>query len=69
MITIDKLETKTNKLVESVKGLSFTFKDPSLDNEADNLKNEAVAAIEAYFELATEDWENRSQAETEKEEE
>ena len=58
-MTIDKLETKLDKINETLRGLSFSFVDPDLSSEAETLRDEAVAALEAYLELAVQDWENR----------
>jgi hypothetical protein len=49
MISIDKLETNTEKLIEKVKALSFQFKDPQLSQEAETAKEEAIASLEAFL--------------------
>ena len=62
MMTIDKLETSIEKLSDKVKQvLSFKFKDEALDTEAESLKDDIIAALEDYLDLAGEDWENSSQ--------
>lgn len=60
-MTIDKLETKMEKLVEQVRSLNFSFHDSGLENDADNAKNEVIALLEGFQELAAQDWETRPQ--------
>jgi hypothetical protein len=67
MITIDKLETQTEKLLEKIRSLTFQFQDSSLESEADTAKEEAIASLESFLELATQDWDERPQAESEPE--
>jgi hypothetical protein len=59
MITIDKLEQKTEKLVEQVRNLNFPFTDTDLEKEAEDAREEIIAALENFLELATQDWEQR----------
>jgi hypothetical protein len=59
MITIDKLEPIIEKVNERLRGLNFVFHDKEIGKEAEDAKDEAIAALENYLELATQDWENR----------
>ena len=68
MMTIDRLEQKVEKLMEQVRSLSFPFKDEELQQEAENARDEIIELLESYIELATQDWESRSETETEEEE-
>jgi hypothetical protein len=61
MITIDKLEQKIEKLMEQVRSLSFAFKNPDLQKDAEDARDEAVDLLESYCELATQDWEEQSE--------
>lgn len=63
MITIDKLEAQTEKLLEKIRSLSYTFQDSSLETEADAAKEEAIASLESFLELAQQDWDERPQEE------
>ena len=65
MITIDKLETRVEKYVEKIRELNFVFKDSVMEQDADEAKNEAIAALESYLDLAQQDWDSRPQNETE----
>lgn len=68
MTTIDKLEPRIEKMVEKVRELSFVFKNKDIENEAEESKNEAIAALENYLELASQDWDERPQSETDNDE-
>jgi len=59
MMTIDKLEPILDKMTERLRNLSFSFYDADLGKEADDARDEAIAALESYLELAVQDWENR----------
>lgn len=67
MMSIDRLETNIEKTTERIRNLAFQFHDSSAETEAENAKNEAVASLENYLELASQDWENRPQKEEEPE--
>ena len=54
--------------MEQVRSLSFPFKDEELQQEAENARNEIIELLESYIELATQDWESRSETETKEEE-
>ena len=68
MMTTDRLEQKIEKLSEQVRSLSFQFKDGELQQEAENARDEIIELLESYMELATQDWEDRPENETEEEE-
>lgn len=65
MIDIDKFSDKTEALIEKVRNLSFKFQDDQLESDASDAKEEAVAALENYLELATQDFEGREEEEEE----
>ena len=68
MMTIDRLETQIEKLVERIRNLHFEFSNPELQKEAEDSKEEIIDLLEGYGELATEDWENRPESEDDGEE-
>lgn len=68
MMTIDKLEPTLEKMTERLRNLSFSFYDADLGKEADDARDEAIAAIESYLELAVQDWEDRPDADDKDEE-
>jgi hypothetical protein len=63
MMTIDKLESKVERMIEQIRAIAFEFHDTGLETDADEAKNEAIAALENYQELAAQDWEERPQKE------
>lgn len=65
MITLGKLEEKIEKLTERLRTLNFDFKNAELQKEAEDGRDEAIDLLENYLELATQDWENRSDKEEE----
>jgi len=68
MISIDKLETNTEKLIDKVKALSFQFQDPQLAQEAETAREEAIASLESFLDIANTDWEQRGEEEKSEEE-
>ena len=56
-MTIDKLETQIEKLIEKAKTLHFPFKNGELEKEADEDKEAIIASLESFLELASKDWE------------
>lgn len=67
MMTIDKLEERTEKIVEQVRSLSFQFANAELQKEAEDARDEAIDLLESFLELASQDWDERPQTSTDTE--
>jgi hypothetical protein len=67
MTTIDKLEPRIEKMVEKVRELSFVFKNKDIENEAEESRNEAIASLENFLELAQQDWDEQPHNEEDEE--
>jgi mRNA-degrading endonuclease YafQ of YafQ-DinJ toxin-antitoxin module len=65
MTDIDKFSEKAETLIEKIKNLNFKFTDHELETDAQDAKDEAVAAIENLIELATQEAEGREESERE----
>lgn len=63
MMTIDKLESVVEKLSEKIRNLSFDFLNDALESDANGAKESAIAALEDFLEMASEDWEQREESE------
>ena len=63
MVSIDKLETKIEGLIEKISALNFDFRDANLEKESQEAKESVIQALEDYLELANQDYEQRSQGE------
>lgn len=62
-MTIDRLEAQIEKLTERIRNLNFDFKDPEIQKEAEDSKEEMIDLLENFGELASQDWENRPESE------
>jgi hypothetical protein len=67
MTDIDKLGDKVESLIEKVKNLKFKFQDDALETDAQDAQNEAVAALENWLELVTQDADGRDETQEEEE--
>lgn len=65
MTDIDKFSEKTENLIEKIKNLGYKFQDEQLEKDANDAKEEAVAALESYLEAVTQDFEGREENEEE----
>jgi hypothetical protein len=65
MTDIDKLADKVESLTEKIKNLKFKFQDDALEADAQDAQNEAVAALENWLELATQDADGRDETQEE----
>jgi hypothetical protein len=62
MVTLEKLESKIENLTEKIKAISFAFSDATLSQEAEAAKEECLAALENYLDIASTDVESRPEA-------
>ena len=62
-MSTDKLEQKIESLSEKIRAITFRFQDANLEKEADESKEEAIAALENYLDLANTDLDNRNHEE------
>lgn len=62
MVTLDKLESKIEAITEKIKAISFAFADSTLAQEAEEAKEEALASLENFIDLATTDFEQRPES-------
>ncbi len=65
---IDKIADKVETLIEKVRNLKYNFNDESLEQDAQEAKESAVASLENWLEMVTQDCEI-SNGETQSEEE
>jgi hypothetical protein len=66
MADIDQIGNKVEGLIEKVKNLKYKFSDEQNESDANDAKEEAVAALESWLEIVTTDYEAQ---ETEEDEE
>ena len=55
MTTLTQLEPKIESLSEKIRNLNYKFKDDELEKEAEESKNDIIALLENYQDLATRD--------------
>ena len=62
MMTIEQLEKKVEVLIDKIRNLHYPFSDKSLETEADRAKEDAIASLEALYDLAQTDSESDTEA-------